>query len=258
MQVIVQSAKSHTEQDVDATYMGNKQRFINNADKKYTNCEAKNLFCNTVFRLALYATTDIKAGTELFFDYHYPKDQTKNFKQPKGKELVAVKQTVKQTSKPKNRNKSPDHLSYKASSSFAPKQSSDRSRARIFAATAKARAAKAERHAARLAENEYSASESRQVPEVRQTRKTIEETYSLRLSRAKDLQEDDHGSSSMINESMVTAHSEDGTLRRNPGRTRKVMSSLAPVVAVKKATGKSQIEIGRKRKRPVVFNSDDE
>jgi SET domain-containing protein len=76
--------------------MGNKLRFINNADEKYTNCCPKNLLCNTVFRIALFATTDIKAGTELYFNYNYPKEKTAQFKQPNGK-VVAVKQTKKKS-----------------------------------------------------------------------------------------------------------------------------------------------------------------
>jgi SET domain-containing protein len=79
--------------------MGNKLRFINNADDKYTNCCPKNLLCNTVFRIALFATTDIKAGIELYFNYNYPKEKTAQFKQPNAK-VVAVKQ-VKQKAKRK-------------------------------------------------------------------------------------------------------------------------------------------------------------
>ena len=75
--------------------MGNKLRFINNADDKYTNCSPKNLLCNTVFRIALFATRDIKAGTELYFNYNYPKEKTAQFKQPNAK-AVAVKQTKQQ------------------------------------------------------------------------------------------------------------------------------------------------------------------
>ena len=87
--------------------MGNKLRFINNANKKLTNCAPKNLLCNTVSRLALYATSNIKAGTELFFHYNYPEETTLNFKQPTQRKdaVVAVKQTAKRTDKPKAKSK---------------------------------------------------------------------------------------------------------------------------------------------------------
>ena len=38
MQDRVQVADYDLEQDVDATFMGNKLRFINDANKKFTNC----------------------------------------------------------------------------------------------------------------------------------------------------------------------------------------------------------------------------
>ncbi|KAF2254921.1 SET domain-containing protein, partial [Trematosphaeria pertusa] len=69
-------------QEVDSTHVGNKTRFINNADPRFTNCYAKNRLCNTVSRIGMFANTDIKAGTELFFNYSYPKEQTKYFKEP--------------------------------------------------------------------------------------------------------------------------------------------------------------------------------
>jgi SET domain-containing protein len=78
--------------------MGNKLRFINNADEKFTNCSPKNLLCNTVFRIALFTTTDIKAGTELYFNYNYPKEKTAQFRQPNGK-VVAVKQNKQKARK---------------------------------------------------------------------------------------------------------------------------------------------------------------
>ncbi len=105
--------------------MGNKLRFINDANKKYTNCAPRNLLCNTVFRLALYATTDIKAGTELFFYYNYPKETTAHFKQPTGKGgVVAVKQTVKPAAKRKAKSKDPNSFPYKASATSTLKSSS--------------------------------------------------------------------------------------------------------------------------------------
>lgn len=81
-------------------YMGNKMRFINNADEKFSNCKSKIMLCNTVFRIGLYAKVDIKAGTELFFNYNYPVEFMQGFTQPNDK-LTAVGQTV--SSKVKNK-----------------------------------------------------------------------------------------------------------------------------------------------------------
>ncbi|KAF2643347.1 hypothetical protein P280DRAFT_446843 [Massarina eburnea CBS 473.64] len=74
--------KLNKDQEVDASHFGNKTRFINNADKQFSNCYARTVFCNTVNRIALYASENIKAGTELFFDYGYDEKQKKDFKQP--------------------------------------------------------------------------------------------------------------------------------------------------------------------------------
>jgi ribosomal protein L18 len=84
----------YLEQDVDATYMGNKTRFINNADTNLANCHAKSLMCNTVQRIGMYASVDMQPGTELFFHYNYTKEQMKGFKQPKA-QIVAVKRKAK-------------------------------------------------------------------------------------------------------------------------------------------------------------------
>lgn len=111
--------------------MGNKLRFINNADDDHANCVPRVVFCNSVFRIALFAKVDIKAGMELFFNYNYSPEITAGFKQP---QLVAVK-TKKPTAKPK--------------SSTIHEMNPTVDRSKIFAATAKARAAKAEK-AARL------------------------------------------------------------------------------------------------------------
>jgi hypothetical protein len=108
------------------------------------------VFCNTVFRVALYASVDIKAGQELFFHYNYPESMTKNFKQPKGK-VVAVKQTVKAASKVKQKRpmSSSPNPDVTPSSAMAPPD-----RPLVRAALAKARAAKAQKRAAMLAEKE--------------------------------------------------------------------------------------------------------
>ncbi|KAH8723998.1 hypothetical protein GQ44DRAFT_760707 [Phaeosphaeriaceae sp. PMI808] len=133
--------KLNMEQDVDATRMGNKLRFINNANPDRSNCYPKVLFCNTVFRIALFANSDIKAGTELFFHYNYPAEMTKHFKQPKGR-VVAVKQPVTQPSRPKQ----------KRVSSPSPSRVAERPyQANILE---RARAAKAAKRAAMLAERD--------------------------------------------------------------------------------------------------------
>lgn len=144
-------------QDVDATYMGNKLRFINNADKKYTNCSPKNLLCNQVYRIGLFASTNIPAGTELFFNYNYPKELTETFKQPNQAQgsVVAVKNTTI-THKAKSR-ASTSQIG-KASSSAVLGQASTATvkvtSAKVIAGLQKARAAKALKAAARLAESQ--------------------------------------------------------------------------------------------------------
>ena len=124
------------------------------ADKKYTNCAPKNLLCNTVSRLALYATTDIKAGTELFFFYSYPSETTAEFKQPtRGKAgVVAVKQKVKPIAKQKvqatarrePRSRSSSSFSLKSSQLSTLGQPSDH-RDRLLTGLGRARAAKKEK-----------------------------------------------------------------------------------------------------------------
>lgn len=96
---------ANQEQTVDGALAGNKTRFINNAAEKYANCVAKLLLCNQITRVALFAKHDVKAGTELFFDYLYPKDKTDLFKQPDQfqqpdtTKVVAVKQKAKRIPK---------------------------------------------------------------------------------------------------------------------------------------------------------------
>jgi hypothetical protein len=115
--------------------MGNKFRFINNADDAHANCVSKLLLCNTGFRIALYAKVNIKAGQELFFYYQYPAAVTAHFKQP---QLVVVKDKAKRTTESKSN----------PSDVWQP----DEQRTKVFQATAKARAAKAEKSARRRAE----------------------------------------------------------------------------------------------------------
>jgi hypothetical protein len=172
--------KLNRKQEVDATYMGNKLRFINNANQNLTNCYPKVLLCNTVFRVALYASTDITAGTEFFFHYNYAEELTKHFKQPKGK-VFAVKQTVKPT--PKYKSKS------KGSSSEA--ISTDTGPNRQCASLAKARVAKAAQQTAALLND----SNSQAVPTARhsglqQARKTVSSNLQYRSSKASGVQRD--------------------------------------------------------------------
>lgn len=122
--------------------MGNKSRFINNADLNLANCHAKNVMCNTVSRIGLYASIDMEPGTELFFHYNYDKDKMKGYKQPKS-QVVTVKQktpSAKCGSKPNtNALSSDDEASQSVSG-----QSSGRHKS-----LSKARAAKAAKSATR-------------------------------------------------------------------------------------------------------------
>ncbi|KAF1942199.1 hypothetical protein EJ02DRAFT_346180 [Clathrospora elynae] len=158
-------------QEVDATYMGNKLRFINNADDKNSNCYPKNLLCNTVFRLALYAKVDIKAGAELYFNYNYPKELTETFKQPDGK-TVAVKQTAKQKGKGKS------------SSSNEIQSVEDRPHTLASTAKTKARADRIEKRAAMQAKKSSQNSAPTLRPGPQRARKTaISEPDQQRVSQ---------------------------------------------------------------------------
>ncbi|EFQ93880.1 hypothetical protein CFE70_008882 [Pyrenophora teres f. teres 0-1] len=288
----------NSKQEVDATYMGNKLRFINNADDKYTNCFPKNMLCNTVFRIALFAITDIKAGTELYFNYNYPKEKTAQFKQPGGKA-----EDVKQT-KPKTKKRE----------SLASLSQSIEDRSRTLAATAKARAAKAAKQAAKRREEESTKPTSRLRSGPLQARKAApgkpgrkkvtkprgkgknknESTdsdadmgseasgednalFGSRDSQAtREVQDTDVEDEEFVLENsqedvnLTTSDAEDaedtttedveGTLPgRRSSRTRKRLSNMTPVVAVKKKKGKARPGASKKkRKRPIVANSDDE
>jgi histone-lysine N-methyltransferase EZH2 len=291
--------------------MGNKLRFINNADDKYTNCGPKNLLCNTVFRIALFATRDMKAGTELYFNYNYPKEKTAQFKQPNAK-IVAVKQT-----KPKTKQR-------ESLTSSQPIED----RSRILAATAKARAAKAAKRAAAQAMLEagdvQTATRRRSgtlkarkaatsEPGVKRVRKPTRKALSRNESTNTDtdtgvdaqaeasnpeillvtesqsnqtsqyVQDTDEEGDEYIlpnthedEEEEVVAEpvsNNDDTVvpdagrstrsRRGPGRPRKRGSDVVPVVAVKSKKTKAKMGgarpgAGRKRKRPIIANSDDE
>lgn len=302
------------EQDVDATHMGNKLRFINNAKQNLSNCNAQVVFCNTVFRVALYANTDIKAGTEFFFHYNYPEHMTKNFKQPKGK-VVAVKQVVKQPNKVKtkrvfSRASTNNDPTPSSAESYVEKEKPDRPW--IREALAKARAAKAAKRAAMLAEKDLQISATA-IPAtvLRRARKSasgasksqpskdsdsrgrsarIQDSGSRRGSNAsesattrtrsrpalvvqdtddkdeentaQDTQAGAQGSEAGEDELDLDAEdSVSSALPRRAGNPRGRMAKSAPVVAVKKVKkkmGGARPGAGRKRKRPLIINSEDE
>lgn len=262
--------------------MGNKMRFINNAHQKLTNCYAKNFFCNTVFRLALYASKDIKAGTELFFNYNYPKELTLNFQQPKGSSVVAVKQTAKKPKqKPKSKPSTP--------SSLGQRRDEEEQRLVKVEILKKARAEKARRRAAREAEQALQDSASGDRPGPRRARKTAPNEQHQRLTELKPSKggtktgrrpssrnhvgadEDSPGVSlsadsqdtedayevPLSDEDKAVEDAENITTRRKQGKAKK-RPTMAPVIAVKKKRGGPRPGAGRKRKRPIVFNSDDE
>jgi len=64
-------------QEIDSTYFGTKIRFINHASTSVGNLYPRVFLVNTVQRIALFASEDIKIGDELFFDYgpQFPRDQ---------------------------------------------------------------------------------------------------------------------------------------------------------------------------------------
>jgi histone-lysine N-methyltransferase EZH2 len=287
--------------------MGNKLRFINNADDKYTNCGPKNLLCNTVFRIALFATRDVKAGTELFFNYNYPKEKTEQFKQPNAK-VVAVKQSKQKTKKRESLTSS--------------QPIEDRSR--IHAAAKKAREAKAAKRAAAaqalLEAGDVEAATRRRSgtlkarkaatnkPGLKRVKKPLRKALGMNESTASDtgwevelsdpeiplaiesqstrtsqyVQDTDEEDDEYVLPSTQddeeeeevagpVSHDEDADIagvgrstrpRRKPGRPRKRGSDVAPVVAVKskktKGKGGARPGAGRKRKRPIITNSDDE
>lgn len=66
----------------------------------HINCVAQPLLCNTVSRLGLYATRDIKPGEELLFNYGYPEDKIAHFKEPTTVVSVRTKKTASRTGNP--------------------------------------------------------------------------------------------------------------------------------------------------------------
>jgi hypothetical protein len=250
------------------------------------------MFCNTVFRVALYAGTDIKAGTELFFDYNYPAEMTKNFKQPKGK-VVAVKQALSRPSKAK-----PKRPSSRYSSNNAPTSSSAGAyvdRPWVKEACAKARSAKAAKKAAMEAEGANqapaAASGSSRL-KTKQARKSASGPSSSRITKGPEargrtggMHGSDSREASTASKSAMEArdnargretatptlvvqdtdedtntdveNGENGDASRRTSRPRAGMAKKsASIIAVKKLKRTSGGRL--KRKRPLVFNSDDE
>jgi hypothetical protein len=60
----------NTAQAIDATRLGNKLRFINHS-KNEPNCVARIIMANCVHRIGFFATENLRAGEELYFDYGY-------------------------------------------------------------------------------------------------------------------------------------------------------------------------------------------
>lgn len=68
------------EQQIDGSCLSNKMRFVNNSRREGDiNVQAKNLLCNGVQRIMLYAKRPIEAGQELLYDYNYPEWVYKHF-----------------------------------------------------------------------------------------------------------------------------------------------------------------------------------
>jgi len=58
------------EQTIDGMFLGNKTRFINDYPPgQRPNLLGQVLLCNSVMRIAFFATRDLKVGEELFFFY---------------------------------------------------------------------------------------------------------------------------------------------------------------------------------------------
>ncbi|KAF2823532.1 hypothetical protein CC86DRAFT_356221 [Ophiobolus disseminans] len=313
--------KLNKKQEVDATFMGNKLRFINNANKNLTNCYPKVFLCNTVFRVALYAGTDIEAGTEFFFHYNYPVETTKNFKQPRttGK-VVAVRQTAKKPQK----NKSKRAISRSSSLQSSEPKSTGSARLNnplVMKGMAKARAAKAAKREAMLAEGGSQTAKTARSTGLKQARKSAASgTTQYRLSNhsgargrhktvrglhipeetdgdltgpddanesvsnlvVQDTDEDEYfipeNTAEGANPYDLPANVEDDEVdlgmsrqtgnmmpRRPIGKPRvrlaksaPTSAGLIPVKRVKTKMGGARPGADRKRKRPLVLNSDDE
>jgi hypothetical protein len=239
------------------------------------------MFCNTVFRVALYANTDIKAGTELFFNYNYPEEMTKYFKQPKGK-VVAVKQVVNQPSKAKSKRATSHSSSNNDTTSNSAETHVDRPW--VKEALAKARAGQADAAPAtvrgKTASQPKQARKSASGPSSFKTPNVLggrgrtggaQSSNSREASAASqsgaETNDNARGRNTVTPILIVQDTDEEantdaeigehGDARRRPSRPRAGMAKKsAPIVAVKKLKRSS---VGRlKRKRPFIVNSDDE
>lgn len=273
------------------------------------------MFCNTVFRVALYANTDIKAGTEFFFNYNYPEEMTKNFKQPKGK-AVAVKQTTKVTSK-RELLRAPsksDAVLSNSGASIAKREGLAKARAAKAAKAAKAKAlfaavgantATAPKIARKIATGAHTFAFSKNANVQRRlkrspgfetrnrstaSRSVIESDEDTRRRGrtrtdlvVQDTDEDDENEDIQSGDARGCGrehpnaekptrpntreeHAFSNDNPRRSGRSRswpqkfdmEQVYAVKEVKKVKKKMGGARPGAGRKRKRPIVFNSDDE
>lgn len=258
----------------------------------------KVLLCNTVFRIAIYASENLKAGTELFFFYNYPEHMTKHFKQPTNAEtgkLFAAKHPAKQLKKPKRRTasfRSPEYRPFEISAA----------REEALALARAARAAKRDtngqsarnesrpglKQARKSAPNGPSRSLAYQSNNSNNREETDEEVEDSPWAandsephlEIQDTDEDDnfvpdHSQEVPIDPDEFAGDEEnDSDLARaqltggmaprtGKGRPRAVKSAATSVpqlaaVKMKKKKGGVRPGAGRKRKRPVISNSDDE
>ncbi|OAG42642.1 hypothetical protein AYO21_03227 [Fonsecaea monophora] len=70
-------------QEIDASVVGNKMRFMNNSQKdEFINVEPKSLLCSGQVRIGLFARRNIRPGEELLWKYGYSDEHVKNFWEP--------------------------------------------------------------------------------------------------------------------------------------------------------------------------------